>query len=478
MKIRTKLLITFLSAIIIPIIMTLSLFYFYYSYKIKDERFNRNDISYSTAELSRTISSLGLNTVNTIAFDKEVKKQLKPYNALIDFIEICDLDGTIVYNSENKERVGIKIDLNRLSNHLNNTFNFSLNAKDSDFYLRTIRPLVIDGSMAGFILFKQNLYTLIEYAKEIAYPILWFSTGSIMLVIVFFSWLISRGIIIPLKELSEATRHIAEGNLDFEITYKKRDEIGNLCTAFDIMKDKLKESLKKQVEYENSRKELIASISHDLRTPMTSIKGYVEGLRDGIVKDPEKVKKYIEVIYNKTESMNKLLDDLFEYSRLDLNEIKMNKEIVECRTMIEDIAENLRYDIEKEQIDFSVKINFDTFTVLADKLRIEEVINNIVSNALKYTKNSIEISAFIKDNNLCVGITDNGCGIREEEKDKVFERFYRGEKSRSSKSGGTGLGLAISKKIIKEHSGHIWVESIEGQGCTFFFSIPGIKTNP
>lgn len=478
MKIRTKLLVTFLSAIVLPVIMTLSLFYVYFSYKTKDEKFNRNDINKSTIELSGVISSLSLNSVNSHNFDLEVKSQLKPYNSIIDFIEICDLNGMVIYNSKDKNRLSRNIDLRRLPAHSNDIFNFSFNEKDNDFYLRTIKPLVINGSVSGFILFKQNPYTLIEYAKQIAYPILWFGTGSIMLVIIFFSWLISRGIIVPLKELSEATKQIAKGNLDFKIIYKNEDELGNLCSAFDTMKDKLRESLKKQAEYENSRKELVASISHDLRTPLTSIKGYVEALRDGVIKDPEKFKKYFDVIYNKTDSMNKLIDDLFEYSRLDLNNIKMNKEAVECRAMIERIAENLRYDIEKEQINFSFNISFDTFTILADKLRIEEVINNLVSNALRYTRTFIEINAFIRDNDLCIAIVDNGCGIRDEEKNKVFERFYRGEKSRSAKYGGAGLGLAISKKIIEEHSGSIWVESQEGSGCTFIFTIPELKTNP
>lgn len=475
MKIRTKLLITFLSAIILPLIITLSLFSIYFSYKTRDGKFDKADISRSATELATKISSLYASNNNWDDFDRIIKNELKTYISVIEFIEITDLSGTVTYNSMDKNRAGKKIDLNTLVSHSNEIFNYSFNEKDSDFYLKVIKPLIVRGSAQGFILFKQNPFVFIEYTKSIAYPILWFGIASIMLVIIFFSWLISRGIIIPLNELLSATEQISKGNLDFEIRYKKSDEFGILCQAFETMRDKLKESLIKQVEYENSRKELVASISHDLRTPLTSIKGYVEALRDGVIKDPEKFNKYLEVIYNKTESMNKLIDDLFEYSRLDLNSIKMNKQEIESRTMIEHIANNLKYDIEKENVNFNLHIDFQFFNIFADKLRIEEVINNLISNALRYTESLINIHAYVNNNNLIVSISDDGCGIKEDEKSKVFERFYRGEKSRCTRTGGTGLGLAIAKKIIEEHSGHIWVESTEGKGSIFYFSLPGKK---
>lgn len=472
MKIRTKLLITFLSTIILPIIMTLSLFTIYFSYKTRDGKFDVSTINNITVELSLKFSPYLSNMDDYETVDKDIKDELKKYNSFIDFIEVTDLKGNIIYNSNDRNRIGKSIDLNKVISHSNDVFNYE---KDTDFYLRIIKPMVADGSVQGFILFKQNSYTLFEYAKTIAYPLLWFGIGSIMLVIVFFSWLISRGIIIPLNELSDATEKISNGNLDFEIKYKKSDEFGTLCIGFETMRDKLKESLSKQVQYENSRKELVASISHDLRTPMTSIKGYVEGLRDGIVKDPEKFRKYLDVIYNKTESMNKLIDDLFEFSRLDLDDIKMNKQVIDAKDMLCKIENNLRYDIEKENINFNVCIDFKSFFVEVDRLRIEEVINNLVFNALRYARTSIGLNACIAGNYLIISVKDDGYGIKDEEKEKIFDRFYKGEKSRSSKYGGAGLGLAIAKKIVEAHSGSIQVESSEGNGTIFSFSIPGIK---
>jgi len=475
MKIKTKLLITFMSAIILPLIMTLSFFSIYFSYKTRDSKFEKIDINKSVTEFAMRVSYYYPHISDYSVFDEEIKNELKPYTSIIEYVEIINLKGTIIYSSKDFERLGRNMDLNSLIAHSNDISNYSFSKKDSDFYLKIIKPMVFNSSAQGFILFKQNPYSIIESTKQIAYPILWFGIGSIMLVIIFFSRLISRGIIIPLKELSNATCEISSGNLDFKISYRKGDELGALCTAFEIMRDKLKESLIKQTEYENSRKELVASISHDLRTPLTSIKGYVEGLQDGIVKDPVKFKKYLEVIYNKTESMNKLIDDLFEYSRFDLNNITMNMQKTECRDMIEKIANNLKYDIEKEKIVFVTSIEFESFFIRADKLRIEEVINNLVSNALCYTRTLIELRAFTLNGSIVVSVSDNGCGIKASDKPRVFERFYRGEKSRSPSTGGAGLGLAIAKKIVEAHFGSMWVESKEGEGSTFFFSISGIS---
>ncbi|KPU44198.1 sensor histidine kinase YycG [Oxobacter pfennigii] len=470
MKIRTKLLVTFLSTIILPFILTFSLFSMYLSYKTKDAKFDSTDINEYTTELTDKISAHYESINNYDLFDRQIRQELSSLSSIIESIEIIDLKGKILYNSKASDRIGKSLDLNQLTYHTNDIF--STMEWDSDFYLRIIKPMVYEDSVKGFVLFEQNTVWMIEYAKEITYPVLWFGIGSIILFIVFFSGLISRGIISPLNELSYATEQIANGNLDFKIKYKKSDEIGILCQAFETMRNKLKESLIKQTEYEYSRKELVASISHDLRTPLTSIKGYVEALKDGIITDPDKVSKYLEVIYSKTESMNKLLDDLFEYSRLDLNNIRMNMKVTESRGMLKEIIENLRYDIEKEGIIFNTSIEFQCLYVYVDKLRIDEVINNIIQNALRYTKTSIVFNAFRKDNSLIVSIKDDGCGISENEKEHIFERFYRSEKSRTSKMGGTGLGLAIAKKIIEEHAGKIWVESDGLNGSTFYFSIP------
>jgi len=444
---------------------------------MEDPSFSKIDINLTATALSEKISMHYWNIGNLEDFDRSIKSELEPYSPVIEYLEIVDLNGNIVYNSIDRYRIGKTIDMKELVAYSNSLFNFSVNEKDSNFHLKVIKPIAVEGSIKGFALIKQNPYNLFEYAKTIAYPILWFGVGSIILVIVFFSWLISRGIIVPLRELSLATEHISEGNLDFEINYKAEDELGTLCQAFETMRGKLKDSLIKQMEYENSRKELVASISHDLRTPLTSIKGYVEGLRDGIVKDPNKFKQYLDVIYNKTESMNNLIDDLFLFSRLDLNSIEIEIDTIESRKMIEDIIDNVKYDVEKENLSFKSSIDFDTFYIKADRKRIEQVLNNLVSNALRYAVKKIELGAYVKDGSLIVSISDDGCGLKKGEEELVFQRFYRSDKSRPSKTGGAGLGLAIAKKIIDAHGGNIWVESTEGKGSTFYFSIPGQKTN-
>ncbi len=144
------------------------------------------------------------------------------------------------------------------------------------------------------------------------------------MLIVLFTWLISKSILVPLKNLNEATESISAGNLDFQLSYKKDNELGRLCAAFDTMRVKLKESLEKQAAYEKSRKELVADISHDLRTPISSIKGYVEGLQDGMAKDPQMFQRYLTVIQDKTHKLDRLIDDLFQYSQMELGKLSMD----------------------------------------------------------------------------------------------------------------------------------------------------------
>ena len=291
---------------------------------------------------------------------------------------------------------------------------------------------------------------------------------------ILFTWLISRSILIPLEELNNATDNITNGNLDFKIKYKKNDEMGQFCGAFEIMRAKLKESLEKQAAYENSRKELISSISHDLRTPMTSIKGYVEGLQDGIVHDKEKYDRYIAVIKDKTEKLDKLIDDLFQFSQLELGHLGMEYREQDSKKMLDTIVN----PIEMELIDTAVKLSVDrpfpSAIVNADISRISQVFDNIINNAKKYAGENIEIKikANIEANFIKIIIEDNGIGISYEDVPYIFERFYRGEKSRSREFGGAGLGLAICKQIVEDHGGKIWVQSKQGKGTAVYFTLP------
>jgi signal transduction histidine kinase len=272
-----------------------------------------------------------------------------------------------------------------------------------------------------------------------------------------------------------ATKNISEGNLDYQIKYKNNDEIGKFCIVFDDMRKELKESLENQVKYEKSRRELIASISHELRTPITSITGYVEGLEEGIASDGEMFQRYISVIKDKTEKLDHLIEDLFQYSQMELGQLNMNIMTINSMELFEEIFTNLKMEFMNTNIAFTRQGPLPDVEINVDHYRIRQVIDNLIQNAKRYANSDGKISAGVKlknDNKIVVFITDNGEGIPEEDIENIFEKFFRGEKSRSREYGGVGLGLAICKHIVEAHGGEIWVDSKTGRGSTFYFTIP------
>lgn len=303
-----------------------------------------------------------------------------------------------------------------------------------------------------------------------------FSVIAILALIVggFIIW-IYRGIAIPLNDMKIATQNIKDGNLDFELEVETEDEIGQLCRDFEEMRVRLKESTSEKVEYDKRSKELISNISHDLKTPITAIKGYVEGIMDGVADTPEKMERYIRTIYNKANDMDLLINELTLYSKIDSNRIPYNFNTLYVCDYFDDCASDLKIDLEARGIQFDYLNYVDSnVKIIADAEQLKRVINNIISNSAKYMdKEQKEIHLRVKDvgDFVQVEIEDNGKGIGAKELPYVFERFYRTDASRNSQTGGSGIGLSIVKKIIEEHGGNIWATSKEGTGTIMYFVI-------
>ena len=282
-----------------------------------------------------------------------------------------------------------------------------------------------------------------------------------------------RGILTPVTKMQEATKSIKEGNLDFEVKADKNDELGQLCDDFEAMRKRLKENAGEKIQYDQESKELISNISHDLKTPITAIKGYVEGIMDGVADTPEKIDKYIRTIYNKANEMDRLINELTLYSKLDTNRIPYNFAPLSVNEYFNDCAEELALDMEGEKIEFGYfnYVKGDP-KIIADAEQLKRVINNIVSNSLKYMdKDRGKINLRLRDvgDFIQVELEDNGKGIAAKDVPNIFDRFYRTDASRNSLQGGSGIGLSIVKKIIEEHGGNIWAASKEGEGTTMYF---------
>lgn len=286
---------------------------------------------------------------------------------------------------------------------------------------------------------------------------------------------IYRGIAIPLGRMKIATQNIKDGNLDFELEVKTDDEIGQLCRDFEEMRKRLKDTTSEKIEYDKKSKELISNISHDLKTPITAIKGYVEGIMDGVADTPEKMDRYIKTIYNKANEMDLLINELTLYSKIDSNRIPYNFNPISVNDYFDDCAMDLQIDLESRGIDFSY-INYveGDIKIIADAEQLKRVINNIISNSTKYMdKVQKRINLRVKDvgDFIQVEIEDNGKGIGAKELPYIFDRFYRTDASRNSSTGGSGIGLSIVKKIIEEHGGKIWATSKERTGTIMYFVI-------
>lgn len=300
-------------------------------------------------------------------------------------------------------------------------------------------------------------------------------TATIILVFTALSvglW-IYRSIAVPLVKVKKATKNIKEGNLDFVLEVEGNDEFSQLCQDFEEMRKRLKESTEEKILMDKENKELISNISHDLKTPITAVKGYVEGIMDGVADTPEKMDRYVRTIYNKTKEMDHLINELTFYSKIDTNRIPYTFSKLNVEDYFSDCAEELGLEMETRGIEL-VYANYveKGVQVIADGEQIRRVIHNIVSNAIKYMEKPRGIIQLrVKDvgDFIQVEIEDNGKGIAAKDLPYIFDRFYRTDVSRNSSKGGSGIGLSIVKKIMEDHGGKVWATSRLGIGTIMYF---------
>ncbi|WP_436374825.1 sensor histidine kinase [Cytobacillus sp. BC1816] len=290
------------------------------------------------------------------------------------------------------------------------------------------------------------------------------------------TFLVSKSIIKPLLKLKSAANDISRGNLDTKIEVSGgKDELNELAMAFEIMRGRLKEAADIQKQYEKNQKELIASISHDLKTPLTSIKGYIRGISDGVANTPEKMERYIHTIEKTSDEMESLISELLLYSKLDLPNVPYDMRELDLVSYFDHYLEELRFNLACQNVTLSLECQPNhSYRVHADRGKLNRVVANIVQNSLKYMNEEnkeLMIRLSSKAEEVLVEIQDNGAGVSKDELPYLFDRFYRTDVSRNSATGGTGLGLAIVKKIVEGHGGAIWARGGTGQGLSICFTL-------
>ncbi|MBN2899018.1 MAG: HAMP domain-containing histidine kinase [Clostridia bacterium] len=461
MTIRKRLIFSYLSLLVIPIVIVIALIFLISSPLIKMPAIERiENMDNIQTEIGDLIQNAVDENGNLTMIDSEIKALIDTrYIKRVIFVNNEDI---ITYDTSDSETVGY--DISKFDE-------LGITISDIEQYI------YYGNNPIGRLIFFPSI-TIEEALRFLLYiPVAMgiLFLGLIIAMIVLLSKIISDGISKPLNELNAAAERISNGDLDFEMTYKQDDELGKLCIEFDRMRLKLKESLDKQAKYENSRKLLLASISHDLRTPLTSIKGYIEALQDGIVSDAEAQERYMNIIVAKTNKLNTLIDDLFVYSKMELGEFKIEQIPVPSDFLLEGLLIPKIDEYADAPFEFILDRAFPMVMLNVDQKRISQVIDNVIHNASKFTQTYIKVSVNIQKQYLQLFVEDDGCGIPKEELPFIFDQFYKVEKSRNSSEQGTGLGLAITKRLVLAHGGKISVKSVEDQGTTFKIELPIAK---
>jgi len=433
---------------------------------------------------------LALLIMNSNAFGGPIQDSIEDLNIQSDYLadvfkdnfelisEPKSLDAVIEPVIQDKFRRVVYANTNRLieydtSGMLAGKSLTDLSVSDSNFDTFE-EDIYIDGQYKGSLILIPDIDLVKAFKLLMLLPMIMIVLFILTIIALIFvlSKILADGIIKPLRELNYAAERISAGDLEFEMTYDKDDEFGKLCQEFDHMRLKLKDSLNKQVQYEKSRRQLIASISHDLKTPLTSIKGYVEGLQDGLVTDDNTYQRYLRVIWDKSNRLNHLIDDLFIFSKMELGEFKIEPVGLDSDMLLDELLSTREMELRDRDVSFIVKRPFPQVKLLVDVHRIGQVLDNLIDNALKFTDSKIEVHSIVEENTLVILISDDGVGMDKDDLPYIFDHFYKIDKVRNTNSKGTGLGLAICKELVEAHDGSIHVKSREGRGTTFKIVLP------
>lgn len=331
--------------------------------------------------------------------------------------------------------------------------------------LSVLAPITSDFKVRGYVVIHIAMDSLIQSRESIL------SISYIMLVLLFMLSLIiliffTEFVYVPLRRITDATEQYASGNMHYEFTVESDDEIGYLAAALQYMASEIAKA-------EDNQKKFVANVSHDFRSPLTSIKGYLEAMLDGTI-PPEMHEKYLGIVLNETERLTKLTNSLLTLNNLNVRGVSLEKSVFDINKVIRDTAASSEVQLRKKQIELELILTGEEMYVEADMGKIQQVLYNLLDNAIKFSHNNgnIWIETTVKHSKVFVSVKDSGIGIPKDSLKLIWDRFYKTDLSRGKDKKGTGLGLSITKEIINAHHEHINVISTEGVGTEFIFSLP------
>ena len=341
-------------------------------------------------------------------------------------------------------------------------------------YMDVAVPISSEDSEAKYVVYiVDNKQTIQSLNAEVFMLILEAVLIGFVISIVI-SLIMSKTMLSPIQGMTTAAEAMADGDFSRKIKVESEDEIGILANTFNDMAAQIESMLEELKKAEKLRREFVANVSHELRTPLTSVRTYAETLSDNHEIPREMEDEFLRVIINESDRMAKIVQDLLELSRFDSGTSVLSVESFSMERSVRDVYAAIALEAKKRNHELNLELEWRLPRINGDRARIEQVLMNIMSNALKYTPDGgrIDVSSGSSGGNIWVKIEDTGVGIPQDDLERVFDRFYRVDKARTRESGGTGLGLSIAKEIITKHGGDINIESAQGEGTSVTITLP------
>ncbi|MGF7047721.1 signal transduction histidine kinase [Paenibacillus sp. DS2015] len=442
-------------------------------YRSEQEADSRHVINQVRLQVSEMMLYLEQNN-GKIADDRKVKEGLQALSQDHQVSLIyAQLDGRVIFNSSPNNTIQ-HIDL-KTALH----YDLYHARVDQDTY--NIAFPVIDEAtqvQVGNALFAIPANTVFAERSHVMPFSLFMIMTSILLILCYLIFLIrnkmNRKIIQPIHHLKDHSEAILKGNYEQKATYAAMDEIGEVYTVFDQMRMEIMHHSLRRDEQEQAQKELITNISHEIKTPLTTLKAYIEAIREGVCPDMSSVMEYVEVMHNNTEKMTRLTEDLLLHALKELGQISVTLTEQYTRDMLLTILQPICHYVRTSGVTFIEPLDIPNVLIRADANRLEQVISNLIANALKHTAagDSISVNIELAQGQLKITIADTGKGILPQDMPFVFDRYFKVTLHANPKNEGSGLGLSICKHIIEAHHGSISFKSVQGQGTVFQCLIP------
>ena len=454
--------------LVIAICFLISFFFYSYTNNFLKREYTEPQISYDYNSVERLASDLGneIENQNLLLDDKEEIYNILNTVPKTDKCYITDLDGNILFKTEGVSEETIDI-YTALKDAMTSSNYEKIGIVKEKKY---IMPLKI-GNDRVYLIYSKVPEATITYTTIIK------SNSSLAVFLTCIVFIISFVIITNnkmkyLDEIAIGLKIIASGNLNYRIEERGTDEIKNIAYNINFMAKEIGEKINAERVAEKAKTDLITNVSHDLRTPLTSVMGYIGLVIQKRYKDEQEMSDYLNVAFNKAERLKILIDDLFEYTKYNNNGITLNKIQVNLAEFLSQLIEELRPILDENNLTVFKKFECEKLFVLIDPIKMLRVFENLLTNAIKYAykPGEIIIGLYKKENKAIVVFRNKGDHLSKEKTDKLFDRFYRVDESRNTNTGGTGLGLAISKNIVELHGGKIWADST-GNNISFYVEL-------